>query len=66
MFGLIRKIRLISHLPDIHENEINPDQSLLKLKSICTPLFTKRKECEDLIRNLSNISLHNTYSSEQL
>ena len=33
LFACIRKLRLIYHFIDINENEINPDQSLLKLKS---------------------------------
>ena len=49
LFAFIRKLRLIYHLIDINENEINPDESLLKPKSTWTPPPTKYKEFENLI-----------------
>ena len=55
LFAFIRKLCLIYHFTDVNENEINPDQFLLKPKSSWTPPFTRNKEFEDLSRNFSNI-----------
>ena len=43
----------------INENEITPDHSLLNQKSTWTSPFTKNKEFENLMRNLSNILFKN-------
>ena len=40
---------------------INPDQSLLKPKSIWIPPFTESREFKNLIKNVSNISSYKTY-----
>ena len=61
LFAFIHKLRLIYRFTGINENQINPDQSLLKPILTWTPRFTKNKEFENLIRNLSNISFYNAY-----
>ena len=66
MHAFIRKLHLIYHFTDINENEINPDQSLLKPKSTWTPPFTKSREFENLIRNTSNISFYNTLKQDNI
>ena len=61
LFAFIHELHLIYHFTDINENEINPDQFLLKAKSTWTSPFIKNKEFENLIRNLSDISFYNAY-----
>ena len=56
LFAFIYNFCLIYHFTDINEDEINPDQSLLKSKLTWTPPFNKNKESKNLTRNLSNFS----------
>lgn len=66
MLASISKLRLIHRFTDINVNEINPDQSLLKSKWTWTTPFTKNKEFENLIRNLSTISFYNVYKQDNI
>ena len=47
LLAFICKLHLIYHFNEVNENEINPDQSLLKPKSTCTSPFTKTKEFKE-------------------
>lgn len=66
LLASISKLRLIHRFTDINVNEINPDQSLLKPKWTWTTPFTKNKEFENLIRNLSTISFYNAYKQDNI
>ena len=66
MLASISKLRLIHRFTDINVNEINPDQLLLKPKWNWTTPFTKNKEFENLIRNLSTISFYNVYKQDNI
>ena len=61
LLAFICKLGLIYYFININENEITPDHSLLNQRSTWTPPFTKNKEFENLMRNLSNILFQNYY-----
>ena len=63
---MIHQLRLLYHFTNIVENEINPDQSLLKQKLTWTPLFNKHKEFGNQIRITSNILFYNAYKQDNI